>query len=90
MVVSLAESTKAKQETLEFEPEYLESHGIKHEFNGILFVPTADEMKRIEAEQRDRATSPVAFAEPHLFVPVEKPRASVKMKMRDALKFRAK
>lgn len=85
---------KKKQKTFAFEPEYVESDGVKHEFNGTLFVPTAEEMKRIDAVVAERDARPtVALGEQHLFVPshMAPQRArGVKMKLRDALRFRTK
>ena len=83
-------SSDKKQETLDFEPEYLESYGIKHEFTGTLFIPTQDEFKRIEREQAERETSPVVFAEPVLYIKQDVPRQRIKMKPTDALKLRAR
>lgn len=88
-------TTDKSQDSFEFEPEYLESGGVKHEFNGTLFVPTASEMERIEKEAKARDEKPrVVGGEPHLFVPTSmlpnQPRQAVKMKMRDALRFRTK
>lgn len=82
-------ASDGKQDAFEFElEEYINHAGIQHEFTGTLFVPTESEMKRIEREQAERATSPVVLAEPVLYVPTEQPRAGVKMKMRDALRMR--
>ena len=79
---------KPKQKELTFEPETENYAGVKHEWTGTLYVPTADEIKRIESEVAARATSPVVFAEPSLFVRQDSPRAKVKMKMKDALGLR--
>ena len=85
---------KPTQNDFEFEPAYEEYAGVKHEFTGTLFVPTADEFKRIEREQAARTKPLVGIGEPSLFVPQScipgKPRGSVKMKMRNALRFRAR
>lgn len=77
-----------KQEGLTFEPETENYAGVKHEWTGTLYVPTADEITRIETEAAARETSPIVFAEPQLFVRTDVPRGKVKMKMKDALKFR--
>lgn len=41
-----------RQETLTFEPEYAVSGGIKHEWAGTLFLPTAEESERLEKERQ--------------------------------------
>ena len=47
---------KPKQKGFEFEPEYaVSSTGTKHEFKGGIFVPTPDEITRIEQEQKEKA-----------------------------------
>lgn len=83
-----------QQDSFEFEPAYEEYAGVKHEFTGTLFVPTEEEFKRIEREQQARTKPLVGIGEPSLFVPPscipEKPRGSVKMKMKDALRFRTR
>lgn len=83
---------RRRQDSFEFEPQYLESGGVKHEFNGTLFVPTASEFARIEKEQAARPEPKlVGLGEPSLFVPnsiLPHKRPAVKMKMRDALRFR--
>lgn len=86
--------TDKHQDEFEFEPVYEEYAGVKHEFTGTLFVPTQSEFKRIEREQAERTKPLIGIGEPSLFVPPSclpnKPRGRVKMKMRDALRFRAK
>lgn len=79
-----------KQENLEFEPETENYAGIKHEWTGTLYVPTASETARIEAEVVARETSPIVFAEPVLYVKQDAPRGRVKMKMKDGLRLRQK
>lgn len=87
-------SDQKHQASFEFEPAYEEYAGVKHEFTGTLFVPTAEECERIEREAAARAKPLVGIGEPSLFVPPScipgKPRGSVKMKMRDALALRTK
>lgn len=82
------------QDSFEFEPAYEEYAGVKHEFTGTLFVPTESEFKRIEREQAERTKSAIAVGEPSLFVPNSllppRPRATVKMKMKTALRMRTR
>lgn len=87
-------SDTKQQDSFEFEPAYEEYAGVKHEFTGTLFVPTASEFERIEREQAARTKPSVGIGEPSLFVPNSllppRPRATVKMKMKTALRFRTR
>lgn len=86
-------SDTKRQDSFEFEPAYEEYGGVKHEFTGTLFVPTAEEFERMKREQKPEKPL-VGIGEPSLFVPPScipnKPRGSVKMKLRDALKMRTR
>lgn len=77
-----------KQKGFTFEPETENYAGVKHEWTGTLYVPAPGETERIEAEAVARETSPIVFSEPVLYVKTDVPRAKVKMKMKDALRFR--
>lgn len=81
--------SEPKQIGLTFDALETENYaGVKHEWTGTLYVPTADEIERIETEVAARETSPIVFAEPQLFVKTDVPRSKVKMKMKDALRLR--
>lgn len=84
----MATLDKPHQDELTFEPETENYAGVKHEWTGTLYVPTAEETRRIETEVAARETSPIVFAEPVLYVRQDQPRGRVKMKMKDALRFR--
>lgn len=87
--------TNPRQETLTFEPEYAVSGGIKHEWTGTLFLPTAEESERLEKERATEThVNPVCLAEvkPDIVNPLAKygfnRTRRVKMKMKDALGLR--
>jgi hypothetical protein len=84
----MPEPERKKQNRLAFEPETEDYAGVKHEWSGTLYVPTPEETTRIEAEAAERDVSPVILAEQLLYVRHDGPRTKVKMKMKDALRFR--
>lgn len=82
-----------KQQGLDFTQQETENYnGVKHEWTGTLYVPTADETRRIEREAAARdAISPICIAEPQADIvnPLLKygfnRTRKVKMNFKDAL-----
>ena len=62
-------STPPAEKGLKFEPEYAVEGGVAHTFNGTLYVPTPEEMERIDRlngirEGVKKMVAEVAFDEP--------------------------